>query len=754
MPILLPIEDESAGAPPPLATSAGASALEGALTVANRVRGASAGASLVSGALRLGAAGALAMSGAVSGVSATAARLRLNAEVNVNLAGTSAGTSASEGMMHARLSGLTARSDSSSSAVGALVVARADEFGFTVFVDVLSSALADALERNIHRYTARLIVGRERDEDGNIVVAGQSVPVIRAEISAPPDRLGTELSVVLARPDVATIAYGDVVDFEVGVWTGEEFAYVTLLEAARLSGRGARYANERGLPADSVEMSFVDVMGDRWNRAPSRNLIFYDPDETEKPAPSSLSSQAIVDERGQSVEPEVRAVSDLSLLTLLDAAYVEGCGFSRVVTNCEDFPVSQATFTVTGGYDAGVRQFLSLYDVTVFVAGNDLWIVDTGAVLPAGLSPREFPARLSVAVDDTLPKREPVTAILVRLKDDRGAGEYFTERLETPQPSETGTFGQEGYTRTSVERRVREYRTFSAPESIVREETVSEKTTTEDFEFNVINRETRTDSFDALGRHTGYTRTVEQRLPDPASNGEMLLQTALEEWQFISYTPDPRDPARDLQDRVETRTEGLILVDEDKPYLDKPYRLPLSDAHRSGYVDPDANQRTEFGPIKTEIIELKVRGQQVTRERRVFNHVTDAPDSSSVQTLTASNSIERKSATTRSVLVMAEGGTLAGRRVPEFDGTGLPGALALKLARRRLAQLNDPQREVSVQMAYLDIGMRRGADLRLRGRGGVIGDLIVRGYSIVFSTGGGSSDFTATMSIQAKELRQ
>jgi hypothetical protein len=618
------------------------------------------------------------------------------------------------------------------------------EFGFAVFVDVLSAALSNALSNpaNIRRFTARLLAD------------GTSVPIIRAGESGAADRLGTELTVILARPDVSAVALSASVDFEIGVWTGADFEYVPRLTGARLSGRGARYTNEEGLPADSVELSFVDVLGDRWNRRPAANTLLYNPDKVDAPQSSALSELSIFDERGGAIAPDVRALSGLSLLTLLDFAYVEGCGFDKVITNVEDFPIEQAAVTITGGYDAAVRPFLSSYDIVPKVVGNDLWLLDTSAPLPAGLSPRAFPSSLTLALEDALPPREPVTAILVHLKGD-SAGDYTTERVETPPSVESGSFGSPGYTAKRVERRVREWRAFAAPETILREEVISEKTTLEDFEFNIVSRETRDDSFDALGRHTGYERTVEQRLPDVSAAGAMTLQRAATETQLITYTPDPRDTRRDLQDRVETRREGLILVDEDKPYLGKAYRLPLGDAHRSGYVDPDANQRTEFGHISTEFIELKIRGQQVTRERRLYDAIADTVDPSSVQTLPADNSVERRGAQTRSVLVRLDGAgpeaTL--RRVPEFDGTGVPDALALKLARRRLALLNSPQREANVRMAFVDPLMRRSADLRLYGRAPeAVGDYIVRGYSTVFSSEGG--EFDAQMTIQAKELRQ
>jgi hypothetical protein len=130
---------------------------------------------------------------------------------------------------------------------------------------------------------------------------------------------------------------------------------------------------------------------------------------------------------------------------------------------------------------------------------------------------------------------------------------------------------------------VREYRTFSNPAAITREDEVYLKTRTLDSDLNEIALETLTHYFDALNRPTGYLRQVSSLLPDPSTDdAARILQPSLEESQRITYGVHPLNAARDVQQMVETQVSGLILVDEENQYLGKPYKIPLHDAHKSG----------------------------------------------------------------------------------------------------------------------------------------------------------------------------
>jgi hypothetical protein len=620
---------------------------------------------------------------------------------------------------------------------------RAQDFGFTFFVDVVGSSVAAALAlpSNTRRFTARLLVN------------GSAVPIIRATINAPDDKLGVELSVVLARADVTQIAVGDLIDFQLGLWTGAAWAWSTMISQGRMSGRGAHYANQEGLPADSVEVSFVDIVGDRWNRAPRRPLFYYDPQIVDAPTSEAIAQQRVYDQLGAAIEPLYVAVSGMMLYDVLRAAYVDGCGFSKFVTNIENFAVEEVAFSMTGGFDAGVRPLLSPFEPLVFPVGNDLWIITLDSPLPAGFSARTYPSKLSLAIDDSLPTVEAVNGLLVTLKDT-GTGEYFTERLET-STTPHGTFGSDDFTESDIERRVREYRTFSNPAAITREDEVYLKTRTLDSDLNEIALETLTHYFDALNRPTGYLRQVSSLLPDPSTDdAARILQPSLEESQRITYGVHPLNAARDVQQMVETQVSGLILVDEENQYLGKPYKIPLHDAHKSGYVEGGANQTTTFGALRTITETLRVQGGQVLRDRRVVNHVAGVEEPPVSQVLPGDAGFDRRRGTgkTRTVLLTVSGTDATPRRVASFDATGLPPNVGLALAAHRLANYNNPPRVASVEATYPDPMMRRGLDLLIQGRDGALGTFIVRGYSMTVAMQE-SGAIDATMNFTARELK-
>lgn len=676
--------------------------------------------------------------------SSLAANLRLNDEPNVfpeaGFNSVSTFTPSVSRVFRALIAGF----ESESTFTADMVVEVAPDFGFTFFVDVLDTAVASAQNGNIRRYNARLLV--------NAV----EVPIKRAELEANKDTLGMEVRVTLARPLVSLIPLSATLDFQIGIWTGSSYQYISMIAGGKLSSRSNAIKNTDNRPTDEVTITIIDIIADRWNRAPRAPIHLYDPNIVDAPTSSEIAEQRIQLEDGGYINPINIAIPGMRLRDVLIRAYINGTGFSEVICNIPNFPISEANFTLDGGYDGGVRPYLSLFSPLLFTdANNRLFIIDPDAPLPAGFDPRDFVQSVIHQVNDSLPQREPVNSILIRLKGLEEGGEVFTERFDQ-EHQEAGVFGMPSFTQTDISRRVREYRTVAEPLVIVREEVKEETISTVDWEFNPIEEIVTTQHFDVFNRKIGYTKTVARRLPDLDNDGiPDLLANVLRQEQSITYRVNPFNPNEDVQDRVTTVESGLVLIDDGNEYLDKPYRIPLTDAHISGYVDPTGDMRCESMDIRTTIEQLRVRGDQVDVEIRVYDHLSGTSTRSISSSRPGSATIDRRKQTAnRTVLLTVDGTDSIGRRAQVFDAGELPGDVAMALAKRQLARLNDPPKEIEIHPAFVDLSVRRGIVLRPRTRlNAALGIYIVQGFSITINEFNPSTGIIAEMTITARELK-
>ncbi len=237
-----------------------------------------------------------------------------------------------------------------------------EEFGFTFFLDILNASLAVARH---NRYRVRLLAD------------GVEVPITSFSLRAPRDAVGTSLSFQLAQPDTSLVSRAALLTFELGVKIGDGWQWLKLLDGGRMAGREAQIGLAQNRPADTVSISALDVLGDRWMLAPSRDTLFYDPAQVDAASLAFDTQNPLRGTDGAAIQPVQRAISNLSLHRVLDEAYAKGCGFASVVTNIPDYRVSQAQFSMQGGYHDGVHALVALYEPLYF-AGDDntLWIID------------------------------------------------------------------------------------------------------------------------------------------------------------------------------------------------------------------------------------------------------------------------------------------------------------------------------------------------------------------------------------------
>ncbi|MBA3711098.1 MAG: hypothetical protein H0W76_01455 [Pyrinomonadaceae bacterium] len=615
-----------------------------------------------------------------------------------------------------------------------------EEDSFVIYVDILDTALVPTVGTG-KRYSARLIAD------------GIDIPITAFSYREPSDRLGAVLSVTLARPDPGRIADGATLNFDLGIWNGGAWTWVALIVGGKLSSGDSSIGFAQSRPTDGFSINIVDVLGDRAQRAPRTPVMLYDPLKVDLPETPDTTN-AIRDENGAVILPVNVERASMKLQDVLNYAYVTGCGFQRVTTNITNFPVSRADFTLEGGYDAGVRPLLGLFEPLYFTSdAQTLWIVDADSPLPAGFTPLELPLSAVVSVQASQPPRELANALIVSFQSDETNGDYFTERLDQDE-SESGSFGQPDFTSTETVRRVREYRNLAQPSVIVREVVVDTTTTVYNSDLEIVHREVQVDRFDAAQRKTGHTRTVEALVPNlDVEDAPLALLTTQSETQSIGYRPHPFRPREMVQDNVTTRVSGLVHVDKDNKYRDEPFKLPLTDAHRNGLVDSEGDQTTEFAPIRTTRESLRVRGdRQLDVSVVVVDHIANTTERSSSTTRSGgSSSLDARRVVNRQVLIKMPGTDALGKRIPSLQAGEIPEALALEMGKRKLRRLNSPPRNASVQLPDVNLALRKGTPVRPHNRSGASGTFVCTGREISGATLG-TGAHRVQMRIEAREL--
>ena len=688
----------------------------------------------VAGKTTITARGTLAgrLASSVAGKTTITARGRINAPSGILGAGEVAGktTITARGTVLTTSSGARIEGKTTITARGRVAVAR--DFGFTIYLDIVNSTMQ--LKRGT-RYRARLTAD------------GTEVPISAFSLRARENVLGNFLSLTLKRPDPSLVSRTANLKFEIGVRQSAEASYqwVTFLDGGRLSGRDATIGMAQNSPTDTVQVNGLDMLGDRWTLAPARPRTLYNPalisaeeigdtpglvKDDDDNFINSFKGFAAPDvlrtESGAAIVPVREAVDDLTLHRAVHEAYVEGCGFPGVVTNISDHAIPRVDFTLAGGFDAGVRQLLALYE-PLFYIGDDgaLWITDPDELSIATLSPKQLPLSALVTVKNTLPAHQFFDGLVVSYQEETGGAEIVIgDRFE----NETATSET---TETTTRRRIRQYASAAQPGVVTREATIETTTTVRGEDGDIIHRETQADTFDALNRKSGHTRTVESRVPDLEADGELALLTVVEEKCSISYRAHPTRPRQWVQDSSVTAVRGLIHEDNDNKYRDEPFRVPMTDAHRNGYVDAGADQTSSFGPIKTTIESLRVREDgQLDVSVIVIDEIAKTTERSSSTPRVGAIGGDSRQSSVRRVLLLAEGVETITRRVREVSGGDLPREVVLPLGRRKLRRLNNPPPEVSVQFPGLKFDIRRGSIVQVYSRDGADGVFIVSAWEM------------------------
>lgn len=639
--------------------------------------------------------------------------------------------------------------------------------GLDVLIDIVSAVVASGRAGSIIKLTARMRVN------------GAVTPFESFACQAPPDTLGARLDVVMTREIIAQVPADASIDFEIGfIGAGGVTQYVMLIKGGRLAGRALNLsADDEGSPQDRLSVSIVNVLADRWQLAPRAATfppsIFYDPSKVPEKDVKPDTKNAVRDKTtGAAIVPHLRPVAGLNMRRILDFAYVDGCGFKKVITNIPNFPVKVVSFDLTGTFHGTAAALISIFDPVYFADDADiLFIIDTERPLPAGFTPRALPLGAVIDPSWTLPAKNFINALILTYPVDPNEVNEDLRTIEVLEQdplieSPVGEFGQDGYTETQASRRIRKTYDVHDPANFLSEATIEETTEIHgmvDGAFDLIQRDKQRDEYDTRGLKTGHLRTIEASVLTPEHGGR-TFQTVETETNVTAWMTDPQDPSESLMLWSETRTEGKVLVEPEAAPDGTDIRTPIMLAQQNRIIDVDSSsQHTEDVPIKTVRSSLRPKGGAVNfggaQQWEIYTVETDHLTGTAIprrpQLATGSNSVGNQAGQNRQILLRDEASeALYGMRQPASMSAGIvPESIAIPQAENYLQKLAHGRLDWSTDLPGVDAAARRGSVFVPNDRDGITGTFIVTGWNVA---GKPVSDgaFDIWMSLQGRELKQ
>lgn len=611
-------------------------------------------------------------------------------------------------------------------------------FGLTLFVDVIDGAFSD--------------VATTHFDHAVLYKNGAEIKIIDFTYQESEQGLGNTAQVTLLTSDYNQILSTDLLDFDLGksATASGSIGWVRKIANGKLAGRSRTMdANTIG----RVTVTIVDQLADRWNKAPTRPQIYYNPALTSAP-PTVDAAHAPVTVDGVAILPIITSYTGLSLYAALNLAYVTGLGFNTATIDDADYPISALEFTLENGYDGGVRPLISWAQPDFEIVGNDLRIKISSDNVPSGITPRAVFISGALRLSQSQAAAEKVGQVAISYQSREG--EIYSERDLPAVVTGNGiAFGDPGFSEQTVITRLGEWKQVSPSGTIgavVKSEVKRITTTTRGNYASVTGEEIENISFNGEGLRSGHTKTVSKQMPT-VETGDFELTSVYDEINQTTYIRNPFNPAEYVQERSRTDQSGLVLIEPDIQYFDlstgekRDKQTPLTEAHINGYIKGDGSQTYEYLPIRTDTNEIRIdSASQLTWQRKIFNYCSNVEESSTTQTVPGSSALGiGKTANQRTVYL----GTPNGYRTVSFNAGELPYTLAIEAGNRYLLERQTPPQTVELDLAMVDLLTKKGTFITPHDRAGALAPYRVASVKI----SGSSQSPRFSMSVTAKEMR-
>ena len=606
-------------------------------------------------------------------------------------------------------------------------------------------------------FTLNLIVDVVPPFDGNypklciprLKIDGIEIAIVPEQTSADESTRGIGWQVQTRIANMAQrslIQFGSIAEFGfgkkiAGVW--DEATFETLFTDGVIESKSRTVDGQPGLPSDQVTLTISSGMRNRIAQTPENDLYIYDPNvET-----MSLADfeEILPDSEGRTYPPELKPIADLSLHKLFQEIFVVRCGFTAFRTNIDDMPI-------TGRIDCPMgKSFLESiggqfgnFNPELIESNGELWIYDMTNLLPAG-----FPAPQAVTADDYTQlkvdaSRIPVDALRVTYVENTRFFDYIDIRTSVIL-EENGTFGDPDYYTNLVQKSWRQYKRFSNPLLVLREDLFRE--TQESSGNDGVMADTREDyQYDQQGRMYRRDKTIKSRIADVENDGDYdVVDTGAEE-EILRFATHPFQQKCQYTARREVSISGLILVDAANQQLGRDFEMEYEAAERRGNLQE--GQTTRFGPIRT-VIEKNTPKRDGSTEYEVLEieHVSGKriphPKENRPGDI-AQNAVAPRQ---NQVLVFDDENTTRSRdRVDDVHAGNMSLPQAIAWARRLLKARKLKPQTISTNVIAYRPGFGKGMSVAIDDRGETVGNFLIVGRSLQFQRIG------LTMNLTGKEF--
>jgi hypothetical protein len=578
------------------------------------------------------------------------------------------------------------------------------------------------------------------------------IPITSALIEASKGEIGKKVSCQIAKKQLSLITLDKTYTFQIGIRSSPLSApeWQTILEDAPLDSRSLSRAWANRSPSDSLSFGAISPFADKLNRYPLVNTILYDPNKTEV---SADEIEPLLDNNGDAIQTQAIAVSGLNLYHILERVRA-ACGFSALETNIPNYEIARADFLITQNYRASVAPFIGVFNPLYFTVSNVLWILDKTAAIPDEFEPRAIVADNVENLTVSIPSGARLDGFEVTYIDSNSAANFYVTRVEQTT-EESGTFGDEQFTRTEIVRNFRDWKNTENADVVLRSELISETHSTYDNQLTLIGRTQETHVYDAQGKQKSSQRTVEAQVPNLVDEGTAALLTVRTETQTISYKPDPRNTLRFVQNKIVTQIRGLIAIDSENKYFDEDFKQDFVEANKAGNLT--AEMTSEFGPIKTvtETLTSLGNGQYQVRVTTV-DHVRNTTTNSLSEPRTGDATLSAVGGRSRKMIVWREGVTQENREgypIEPVSAGEVPTAFFISLFQRLLERRAEGKQEGSVSVIGFDESLERGVFFTLEDRDeSILGRFITEGYRVRLENLADPYNQKVTTEIECSEL--